>query len=119
MKEFKKDRVEITQEEQRQYRRLQTQKALVETLQRQLCDDREALQAKNASLKQAKEKAREELRLADARRVQLKEAQTEAQTQATSLALLEKAKSLQRTPDMVALIDVLLDINSKFVLNFS
>lgn len=114
MKSFKQNRVELSQEEQRQYRRLQTQKAMVESLQHQLKDDREALQSKNASLKATKEKAREAQRLADAKRLQIKDAQTEAAMLSKSKSLLNEAKKLQKTPEGIALIDALIDINRKY-----
>ena len=114
MKSFKSSRMEQTQEEKRQYRRLQTQRSLVESLQRQLEDDREALQARNASLKLDKEKAREAQQKADAHRLQLKEAQTEASVISRSMALLEKAKK-QKTPENAAIVDVLIDIHRKLI----
>lgn len=86
----------------------------MESLQRQLEDDREALQARNASLKLDKEKAREAQQKADAHRLQLKEAQTEASVISRSMALLEKAKK-QKTPENAAIVDVLIDIHRKLI----
>ena len=100
----------VSEENQIKYRLLQSHKYTVECLNASLRQAREVLYKKLAVLKAISAKEAERKQIADNRRKEIKEAQTEAGIVARSKEVVETAKQIALTKDVPAILTASIDV---------